>query len=179
MEIYQFSFRFLVLGVERCSVHVIDRAIKNTYYEFLVSLTKIIFRIVFRCCSDCMKMSNFIHENKPGLCVIGIILSIPMMILGALSILFKSGDTGILLWANDIIGNWAFWVILLGAVMFTPSIYYLVVFIQQLKEFKELIATDSKAIFIKNQDRIEELAWRLHPIYEKMVIDKKAKLKIK
>jgi hypothetical protein len=49
MEIYQFSFRFLVLGVERCSIHVIDTAIKNTYYEFLVLPTKIIFRIVFPC----------------------------------------------------------------------------------------------------------------------------------
>jgi hypothetical protein len=41
------------------------------------------------------------------------------------------------------------------------------------------MATDSKATFIKNQDRIEELAWRLHPNYERMVIKKKDKLKIK
>lgn len=111
--------------------------------------------------------------------MIGIILGIPMIILGVLSILYNTGDTGILLWANETIGNWAFWTILIGAILFTPSIYYLVVFIRQHREFKKLIATDSKAIFIKNQDRIEELAWRLHPIYEKMVIDKKAKLKIK
>ena len=126
-----------------------------------------------------MKMRNFVHENKPGLCVIGIILGIPMIITGVLSLLFKAGDTGILLWANETIGVWAFWVILLGFVLFIPSIYYLVVFIRQLKEFNELMSTESKAIFIKNQDRIEELAWRLHPKYEKMVIKKKMKLKIK
>ncbi|MBA3046499.1 MAG: DUF3198 domain-containing protein [Candidatus Thermoplasmatota archaeon] len=126
-----------------------------------------------------MSIQNFMHENKPGLCAIGNIIGIPMIIIGILSALFKTGNTGILLWANNLIGNWAFWVILVGFVLFLPSIYYLIVFIRQLKEFKGLMSTESKVIFIKNQDRIEELAWRLHPKYEKMVINKKMKFKIR
>ncbi|MDO9538254.1 MAG: DUF3198 domain-containing protein [Thermoplasmata archaeon] len=122
---------------------------------------------------------TFIHENKPGLCVLGIIFGMPMVLLSVLSINFKPGDTDIRLWANDSIGNWAFWVIILGFIILIPGIYYLWSFRSQLKEFKKLMKTDSKAIFVKNQDRIEELAWKLHPKYEKMVINKKTKLKVK
>jgi len=96
-----------------------------------------------------------------------------------LSMLWKVGDTGILLWANDLLGNWAFWLVIGGLLLLVPGIYYLAVFIKQLREFKELMKTDSKALFIKNQDKIEELAWRLHPQYERMVIQRKAKLKVK
>jgi hypothetical protein len=122
---------------------------------------------------------NFVHENKPGLCVIGIILGIPAVIISTFSLLWKTGDTGILLWSNELLGNWAFWVVIIGLLLLVPGIYYLAVFIKQLREFNELMKTDSKALFIKNQDRIEELAWRLHPRYEKLVIEKKDKLKVK
>jgi len=89
------------------------------------------------------------------------------------------GDTGIEKWAFELIGNWAFWIVIVGLLLLIPGIYYLATFIKQLKEFKELMKTDSKALFIKNQDRIEELAWRLHPKYERLVIEKKGKLKVK
>lgn len=101
------------------------------------------------------------------------------MIISTFSLLYKNGDTGILLWANELLGNWAFWVVIIGLLLLVPGIYYLAVFIKQLREFNELMKTDSKALFIKNQDRIEELAWRLHPRYEKLVIEKKDKLKVK
>lgn len=86
---------------------------------------------------------------------------------------------GILLWAYELLGNWAFWLVIGGLLILVPGIYYLATFIKQLREFNELMKTDSKALFIKNQDRIEELAWRLHPRYEKLVIEKKVKLKVK
>lgn len=124
-------------------------------------------------------IENFLHENKPGLCVIGIVTGLPAVILSVLSLLHSEGDSGIIKWAYDLIGNWAFWLILIGFILLIPGIYYLAVFYKQLKEFKGLMKTDSKAMFIKNQDRVEELAWRLHPKYEKMVIQKKEKLKVK
>ena len=126
-----------------------------------------------------MGLQKFIHENKPGLCVIAIILGIPSIIISTLSILYNEGDTGLTAWAYDLIENWAFWVMIIGLVLLIPGMYYLATFIKQHREFKELMKTDSKALFIKNQDRIEELAWKLHPNYEKLVIEKKVKLKVK
>ena len=124
-------------------------------------------------------IENFLHENKPGLCVVGIITGLPAVIVSVLSLLYSEGDAGVVQWAYDLIGNWAFWLIIIGFVLLIPGIYYLAVFYRQLKEFRELIKTDSKALFVKNQDRIEELAWRLHPKYERVVVAKKERLKIK
>ena len=124
-------------------------------------------------------IENFLHENKPGLCLIGIITGIPAVVISILSLLYSDGDVGIVGWAHDLIGNWGFWLIIAGFILLIPGTYYLVIFYKQLKEFRELMKTDSKAMFIKNQDRIEELAWRLHPKYEKLVVEKKQKLKIK
>jgi len=124
-------------------------------------------------------LSSFVHENKPGLCAVGITSGIPLLIISIFSLLYSDGDGGLERWANDAVGNWAFWLLILGLLLLVPGIYYLMVFIKQMKEFRELMKTDSKALFIKNQDRIEELAWRLHPKYERMVIEKKLKLKVK
>ena len=126
-----------------------------------------------------ISFNSFIHENKPGLCVIAIILGMPAIIISILSLLNGTWDNGFTQWAFDLTGNWSFWLIIVGFVLFIPGLYYLVTFIMQLREFRELMTTDSKALFIKNQDRIEELAWRLHPQYEKLVIEKKKKLNVK
>lgn len=126
-----------------------------------------------------ISIENFLHENKPGLCVIGIVIGLPATVLSILSLFYSEGDSGIVNWAYGIIGNWAFWLILIGLILLIPGIYYLTIFYKQLREFRGLMKTDSKAMFIKNQDRVEELAWRLHPKYEKMVIQKKERLKIK
>jgi uncharacterized membrane protein len=111
--------------------------------------------------------------------LIGIIVGIPAVIVSVFALLYSEGDTGMTEWGHDLIGNWGFWVIILGLILFITGIYYLAMFYKQLKEFKGLMKTDSKALFIKNQDRIEELAWRLHPKYEKLVAEKKQKLKVK
>ena len=79
----------------------------------------------------------------------------------------------------EIFGNWSYWVMLLGGAMAIIGTYTILIFLKLLKEFKDLIDTPSKAKFIKNQDRIEELAWKLHPKYEQRVIEKKEKLHIK
>ncbi len=50
---------------------------------------------------------------------------------------------------------------------------------RKMKEFRELMTIESKAKFIKNVDRIEELAWKLHPKYERQVIKRKKKFNIK
>lgn len=47
------------------------------------------------------------------------------------------------------------------------------------KRFHELIDTDSKALFVRNIDEIEELAVQLGPDYEKMVLEKRELFKVK
>ncbi|MBN1390282.1 MAG: DUF3198 domain-containing protein [Candidatus Thermoplasmatota archaeon] len=47
------------------------------------------------------------------------------------------------------------------------------------KRFEELIRTDSKALFVRNIDEIEELAVQLGPDFERQVLDKRKEFRVK
>jgi phosphotransferase system glucose/maltose/N-acetylglucosamine-specific IIC component len=126
-----------------------------------------------------MNVYSFLHKNRILICSILILSGLIFILLSTLSLLYSEGDSGVISTANDILGDWAYWVLLLGLAVLIIGIFYIYEFIKLRKEFKELIEIGSKAKFIKNMDRIEELAWRLHPKYEKIVIKRKSELKIK
>ena len=126
-----------------------------------------------------MQMKKFMHDNKPALCLVAIIFGLPALVISILSLLYGEGDTGLILWAHESLGSWGFWLAILGGALSVAGVYYLYDFIKMLREFKNLVKTDSKAKFIKNIDRIEELAWRLHPKYERIVIQKKKKFRVR
>ena len=128
-----------------------------------------------------MDIKKFIHENKLGLSVIGIILGLPLIIISTLSFMYSTegGNNDFVQFSYDLFGEWAFWIVIPGLIMFLVGIYNIYDFYRKMKEFRELMTIDSKAKFIKNIDRIEFLAWRLHPNYEKVVIEKKKKYKIR
>ena len=124
---------------------------------------------------------DFLHKNRLSLAVLCTAVGIPLIVFSSLRIfLYKEGDFGSLLsTVHDSLGDWAYWVLTLGVVLLVVGIYYVYSFIKLLKEFKKLMDISSKSKFIKNLDRIEELAWRLHPRYEKIVLSRKQELKIK
>ena len=126
-----------------------------------------------------MSIYELLHRNKIPICTLFVVIGIPLTIASVISLLYSDGKTGLVQFFHDIIGNWAYWLILLGIMMLIIGLFYLSDFAKKLKEFKKLIDTPSKAKFIQNLDRIEELAWRLHPKYEKIVVDKKNKHNIK
>lgn len=67
----------------------------------------------------------------------------------------------------------------LGAFISIIAGWYLGDNLLKRREFNKLIKTTSKEKFIKNQDRIEELAWLLSTKHERMVDEKKKELKIR
>lgn len=106
-------------------------------------------------------------------------MGIPMTVISIFSIMYSEGDIGIYKFSYDLFNVWAFWIIIPGLAMVSIGAYVVYDFYKNLKEFKSLIDIESKAKFIKKADRIEFLAWRLHPKYERIVIEKKKKYKIK
>lgn len=126
-----------------------------------------------------MSIYESLHRNKVPLCILFITSGIPLVIVSVLGLLYSEGRTGLIQFFNDLLGGWAYWLILIGLMMLIIGLYYLITFIKKLKEFKKLIETPSKAKFLQNLDKIEELAWRLHPKYEKIVINKKREHHIK
>ncbi len=77
------------------------------------------------------------------------------------------------------IGDWMVWLIVLGPLLLIIGGYYFVDTIRKRREFARLIATDSKAKFVRNQDRIEFLAWILGRHYYQQSEKKKAEFNLK
>lgn len=75
--------------------------------------------------------------------------------------------------------GWLYWLLLLGGAVLVGGGYYLFDHIKMRKELTQLLKITSKSKFIQNQDRIEELAWRLGPLYEDRVIKRKKELRVK
>lgn len=72
------------------------------------------------------------------------------------------------------IGNWIIWVAFVGILLLFSGGWYFGDTIRKRREFNRLIETDSKAKFVRNQDRLEELAYfYLGSEYRKRVEAKK------
>lgn len=78
------------------------------------------------------------------------------------------------------IGNWMIWVAFLGFLALLAGGYYFIDTIRKEREFDRLVNTTSKEIFVKNQKRIEELAYyHLPSAYEKRYQQKRRDFRIK
>lgn len=80
---------------------------------------------------------------------------------------------------NEFLGNWIYWTFVLGISLTIGSIWYLIDRYRSRKELLSYLETDSKAKFIKNIKRIEELANKLGKKYKERVEEKKREWDIK
>jgi len=81
---------------------------------------------------------------------------------------------------NNAIGNWMIWVAFLGFLALLAGGYYFIDTIRKEREFDRLVTTTSKESFVKNQKRIEELAYyHLPSSYEKRYQAKRKEFRIK
>ena len=79
----------------------------------------------------------------------------------------------------DSIGDYNYW-LFIGMVALTIAGGWIFVdAILKLQKFNKLIQTTSKATFVRNQNEIEELAWKLGPKYQDMVYERKRKFRIR
>ncbi len=81
--------------------------------------------------------------------------------------------------ANAGLGNWIFWVAVLGYPLALGGGYYSVDLLRKRRQFERLMSSPSKATFVRNQDKIERLAWILSSEYERRVGEKKREFKIR
>lgn len=77
------------------------------------------------------------------------------------------------------IGEWMIWIIVIGPILLLGGGWYFVDTVRKRREFERLIDTDSKAKFVRGQDRIEFLAWILGSDYHKRVESKKVEFNLK
>jgi len=77
------------------------------------------------------------------------------------------------------IGNWMIWVAFLGPILGLVGGFYFIDTLRKRREFNRLINTANKAKFVRNQDRLEYLAWILSSEHERKVWEKKQEFNIK
>jgi aspartokinase-like uncharacterized kinase len=78
------------------------------------------------------------------------------------------------------IGHWMIWIAFLGILVVLTGGWYFQDMIRKRREFRRLLDTDSKAKFIQNQKRVEELAyWYLGREYLRKVEEKKREFAIR
>ncbi len=108
-----------------------------------------------------------------GLGILSMILALTYWVLPAQTPDWLKGiDTAI--------GNWMIWVAFLGSLALLGGGYYFIDTIRKEREFDRLVTTTSKEIFVKNQKRIEELAYyHLPSSYEKRYQAKRKEFRIK
>lgn len=77
------------------------------------------------------------------------------------------------------IGAWIVWVAFVGPLLLLGGGWYFVDTIRKRREFERLIETDSKAKFVRNQNRLEFLAWILGLGYRRRAEKKKQEFNLK
>lgn len=77
------------------------------------------------------------------------------------------------------IGNWIVWMTVIGPILLIGGGWYFFDGLRKRKEFAKLIDTDSKAVFVRNMDRLEELAYYLTEKHRDTFYEKRDGFKIK
>ena len=97
-------------------------------------------------------------------------------IIGAWVVTYQSPSELLFLKPLD---GWCYWLLFTGALAALVFGFYLAERISMRKELNGYLTSASKAKFLANLDRIEELGWRLGGAYEKRVVAKKGDFGLK
>jgi hypothetical protein len=125
------------------------------------------------------KLKRFARERTLELSIIGFIVGIITTIIGTLGVLLPSYDVEYIDKFLAKIGFWDYWLFIGAVMLLFTSVWFMYVNIKDRKTFNDLIDTGSKATFVRNQDELEEIAFRLGSKYQEILFDKKKELKIK
>ncbi len=131
-------------------------------------------------CEDSGRSMGIFRDLRYELSTLLFGLGILSMVLAVTYYLFPSQTPDWLMSVNRAIGNWMIWVAFLGFLALVGGGYYFIDTIRKEREFDRLVSTTSKEVFVKNQGRIEELAYyHLPSAYQKRYDAKKREFRIK
>lgn len=76
-------------------------------------------------------------------------------------------------------GSWAYWLLIGGPLLLVGGGWWLYDYFKKTRSLSRLIATPSKAKFVRNLDEIEYLGWSLPRRFEERVFEKKREFNLK
>jgi H+/Cl- antiporter ClcA len=125
--------------------------------------------------------NNALTEYRMELGITLLILFGLASLIGILGAVTNFNPTGMWSTFHDIVapfGNWVYWLAFIGPIGLIFSLWWVLDFFLKIRKLKDMINTESKSKFIKNQDDIEYIAWRLPKKYKILVARKKTELRI-
>ena len=75
--------------------------------------------------------------------------------------------------------GWSAYLLVAGLIAFLVAIIWLATYLKTVRDFKALVDENSKAVFIRNIDDAEYLAWKLPMKYERELAEKKRSFGLK
>ena len=115
------------------------------------------------------------HFVALGLLVVGIVV----LVMGCFGAWYDGRTTPAGFDFLTHIGGWSWWLIVVGLLAALAGGYYVYDHFSMLREFEDIMGNKSRANFIKNLDRVEELAYRLGFSYEKRVLERKNQYRLR
>lgn len=124
-------------------------------------------------------MPRILQEFKLEISALLLVLGIFLVIVVVTGNLFPDSSPDLLKRVHKDIGGWMIWLDVVAPIILVVAAYYFVATLRMIREYERLMDTRSKATFIRNQDRIEELAFNLTENHRRRLEEKKEELKIK
>ena len=76
-------------------------------------------------------------------------------------------------------GSWTYWFLVGGPLLLVGAAWWLYDYFKKTRSLARLVATPSRAKFVRNIDEIEYLAWSLPRRFEERVLEKKRRFNLK
>ena len=130
------------------------------------------------------RLKRFARDNALSLSAVGLILGIFLLIISILGLGFildfiTDYDIPVISGFLERIEWWVAWLFIGALILLGAAAYFLYANVKDKKRFDELIDTGSKSIFVRNQNELEEIAFRLGTTHQEILFDKKKELKVK
>lgn len=110
------------------------------------------------------------------LSILAVMIGAYLLVMGLFAVVLTDMSPAAITDMAEAVGNWIYWLFVLGIALVVIFSIYLVDRYRKIKEFHELIDTKSKSKFRKNIARIETLALSLGPEYEDKVMEMEEEL---
>lgn len=109
-------------------------------------------------------------------------LSVFATIVGVVGSFFSEGLPSYLSALEELsapFGEWSYWLLIIGPLILLGTAWWMYDYFKKTRNLAKLLASPSKAKFVRNLDEIEYLAWSLPQRFESQVIEKKRRYNIK
>lgn len=124
-------------------------------------------------------MAKLLREYSLELSSMIFMIGVIMTAFVAMKYLFEAGLPYFLKNILDGVGGWIVWMTVIGPILLMGGGWYFFDGIRKRREFSRLVTTDSKAVFVRNLDRIEELAYFLTQKHRDTVEERREELRVK